>query len=156
MAAAPTSWPSRSGSSSTRSPACSSSWAGRAAPAGPTLERDAALEAQAIAASVIASDGRYSDTELRAFAAALAPWFDSLRRATPQQLRSGDAIRQHRAWPITPSPMFETIVSRRRRHGTDQRLALLPGGAARRPRRAPPSTTSRRASSCSRSTRSAR
>src|SRR5437868_7589486 len=83
-----------------------------------TLERDAALEAQAIAASVIASDGRYSDGELRAFAVALSPWFDSLRGATPQQLRGGDAIRQFRAWPITPSPLFETVVSADSRNGT--------------------------------------
>src|SRR5215207_4403094 len=77
---------------------------GRGSSPASTLERDAALEAQAIAASVIASDGRYSDTELRAFATALSPWFDSLRRATPQPLRD------------------------------EQRLALLPGGAARRAR----------------------
>src|SRR5437660_296176 len=83
-----------------------------------TLERDAALEAQAIAASVIASDGRYSDGELRAFAVALSPWFDSLRGATPEQLRGGDAIRQFRAWPITPSPLFETVVSADSRNGT--------------------------------------
>src|SRR2546429_2264516 len=83
-----------------------------------TLERDAALEAQAIAASAIASDGRYSDGELRAFAVALSPWFDSLRGATPQQLRGGDAIRQFRAWPITPSPLFETVVSADSRNGT--------------------------------------
>src|SRR2546421_12239444 len=83
-----------------------------------TLQRDAALEAQAIAASVIASDGRYSDTELRAFASSLAPWFDSLRGVTPQQLRTGDAIRQFRAWPITPSPLFETVVTADSRHGT--------------------------------------
>ncbi len=89
----------------------------RASPAG-ALERDAALEAQAIAAAVIASDGRYSDTELRSFAAALAPWFDSLRSVTPQQLRSGDAIRQYRAWPITPSPLFETVVTADGRNGT--------------------------------------
>jgi Holliday junction resolvasome RuvABC ATP-dependent DNA helicase subunit len=82
------------------------------------LERDAALEAQAIAAAVIASDGRYSDNELRSFAAALAPWFDALRNATPQQLRNGDAIRQYRAWPITPSPLFETVVSADTRNGT--------------------------------------
>jgi Cdc6-like AAA superfamily ATPase len=88
------------------------------APAAGALQRDAALEAQAIAASVIASDGRYSDTELRAFASALAPWFDSLRGVTPQQLRSGDAIRQFRAWPITPSPLFETVVTADSRHGT--------------------------------------
>lgn len=88
------------------------------APAGTALERDAALEAQAIAASVIASDGRFSDTELRAFASALAPWFDALRGVTPQQLRSGDAIRQFRAWPITPSPLFETVVTADSRHGT--------------------------------------
>src|SRR5947207_9758648 len=82
------------------------------------LERDAALEAQAIAASVIASDGRYSDGELRAFAVALSPWFDSLRGTTPEQLRGGDAIRQYRAWPITPSPLFETVVRADRRNGT--------------------------------------
>src|SRR2546423_7112187 len=83
-----------------------------------TLERDAALEAQAIAASVIASDGRYSDGELRRFAVALSRWFDSLRGVTPQQLRGGAAIRQFRAWPITPSPLFETVVSADSRNGT--------------------------------------
>jgi AAA lid domain/ATPase family associated with various cellular activities (AAA) len=82
------------------------------------LERDAALEAQAIAAALIASDGRYGDAELRAFAGALSPWFESLAAATPRQLRDGDAIRQHRAWPITPSPMFETIVAADTRSGT--------------------------------------
>lgn len=78
-------------------------------PAG--MERAAALEAQAVAASVIASDGRYGDAELQAFADAFAPWFESLASASPRRLRDGDAIRQHRAWPITPSPMFETIVA---------------------------------------------
>lgn len=88
-------------------------------PTGPDgLERDAALEAQAVAAAVIASDGRYGDGELRAFAAAFAPWFESLASATPRQLRDGDALRQHRAWPITPSPMFETIVAADTRSGT--------------------------------------
>jgi Holliday junction resolvasome RuvABC ATP-dependent DNA helicase subunit len=82
------------------------------------MARDAALEAQAIAAAIIASDGRYGDIELRAFAGAFAPWFESLRTATPEQLRTGDGIRQHRAWPITPSPMFETIVSADARNGT--------------------------------------
>jgi len=75
------------------------------------LERDAALEAQAIAASVIAADGHPSDAELSAFADALAPWFESLRGATPSSLRGSPAIRQHRAFPVTPSPLFETIVT---------------------------------------------
>ncbi|HEX6310486.1 MAG TPA: AAA family ATPase [Acidimicrobiia bacterium] len=88
-------------------------------PPGPgDLERDAALEAQAVAAAVIASDGRYGTTELRAFANAFAPWFSSLASMTQRQLRDGDAIRQHRAWPITPSPMFETIVAADTRAGT--------------------------------------
>src|SRR6266498_797302 len=51
---------------------------GRGSSSAGTLERDAALEAQAIAASVIASDGRYSDAELRAFATALSPWFETV------------------------------------------------------------------------------
>ena len=75
------------------------------------LERDAALEAQAVAASVIAADGHPSDAELRSFAVALAPWFDSLKGATPAKLRDSPAITQHRAFPITPSPLFETIVT---------------------------------------------
>jgi ATP-dependent Clp protease ATP-binding subunit ClpA len=75
------------------------------------LERDAALEVQAVAASVIAADGHPSDAELRSFAVALAPWFDSLKDATPAKLRDSPAIRQHRAFPITPSPLFETIVT---------------------------------------------
>src|SRR5262249_59878507 len=74
--------------------------------------------ARATAAPGIASAGRYSDGELRAFATALSPWFESLRRATPDQLRNGDAIRQYRAWPITPSPLFETGVSADSRNGT--------------------------------------
>ncbi len=82
------------------------------------VERDAALESQAIAASVISSDGNYSDSELRAYALAFAPWFDSLQSMPLEQLRNGDAIRQHRAWPITPSPLFETIVTADIRNGT--------------------------------------
>ena len=89
-----------------------------AAPAGDALERDAALEAQAIAAAVIASDGHFSDGELRTYASAFAPWFDSLRSTSPEQLRSGGAIRQHRAWPITPSPLFETVVAADARNAT--------------------------------------
>jgi len=81
-------------------------------------ERDAALEAQAVAASVIAADGHPSDAELRAFAEALAPWFEALRGATPATLRDSAAIRQHRAFPITPSPLFETIVTADERDGT--------------------------------------
>ncbi|HEY4396828.1 MAG TPA: hypothetical protein VGO28_04080 [Acidimicrobiia bacterium] len=120
-----------------------------------SLERDAALEAQAIAASVIASDGRYSDGELRAFAVALSPWFDSLRGVTPQQLRGGDAIRQFRAWPITPSPLFETVVS------ADSRNGRATAGATTRPRsalrtRARHSTRCRPANGSSRSTRCGR
>lgn len=75
------------------------------------FERDAALEAQAVAAGVIAADGHPSDAELRAFVEALSPWFESLRGATPTSLRDSAAIRQHRGFPITPSPLFETIVS---------------------------------------------
>ena len=81
------------------------------------LDRDAALEAQAIAASVIAADGRYGERELVAFASSFAPWFTSLATTTPQQLKDGDAIRQHRAWAITPSPLFETIVASDSRSG---------------------------------------
>jgi Holliday junction resolvasome RuvABC ATP-dependent DNA helicase subunit len=81
-------------------------------------ERDAALEAQAVAASVIAADGNPSDAELRAFTEALAPWFESLRTATPGSLRTSAAIRQHRAFTITPSPLFETIVSADERNDT--------------------------------------
>ncbi|HSO94542.1 MAG TPA: AAA family ATPase [Acidimicrobiia bacterium] len=72
---------------------------------------DAALEAQAVAAAIIAADGHPSDAELRAFAEALAPWIESLRTATPTQLRTSAVISQHRAFPITPSPLFETIVA---------------------------------------------
>jgi Holliday junction resolvasome RuvABC ATP-dependent DNA helicase subunit len=79
---------------------------------------DAALEAQAVAAAVIAADGHPSDAELRAFAAAFSPWFESLRSATPADLRSSAVIRQHRAFPITPSPLFETIVAADTRDGT--------------------------------------
>jgi Cdc6-like AAA superfamily ATPase len=82
------------------------------------LERDAALEAQSVAASVIAADGHPSDAELRAFAESLAPWFEALRGATPQSLRGSPAIRQHRAFPITPSPLLETIVTADERDGT--------------------------------------
>jgi hypothetical protein len=81
-------------------------------------ERDAALEAQAVAAGVIAADGHPSDAELRAFAEALAPWFESLRSASPESLRGSAAIKQHRAFPITPSPLFETIVTADERQGT--------------------------------------
>ncbi len=83
-----------------------------------TFQRDAALEAQAVAAAVIAADGHASDTELRSYAEALAPWFESLRRAQPADLRDSPGIRQHRAFPITPSPLFETIVTADQRDDT--------------------------------------
>ncbi|HEY5165345.1 MAG TPA: hypothetical protein VIJ44_05275, partial [Acidimicrobiia bacterium] len=82
------------------------------------LAIDAALEAQAVAAAIIAADGHPSDAELRAFAEALSPWFESLRSATPTHLRTSAVIRQHRAFPITPSPLFETIVAADTRDGT--------------------------------------
>jgi Cdc6-like AAA superfamily ATPase len=82
------------------------------------LQRDAALEVQAVAASVIAADGHPSDAELRAYAAAFGPWFASLRTSAPSDLRDSSGIRQHRAFPITPSPLFETIVSADERDGT--------------------------------------
>jgi len=83
-------------------------------------ERDAALEAQAVTASMIAADGNPSDNELRAFSEALAPWFDSLRNATPGSLRESAAIRQHRAFVITPSPLLETIVTADEKNGTTE------------------------------------
>jgi ATPase family associated with various cellular activities (AAA)/AAA lid domain len=83
-----------------------------------SLERDAALEVQAVAACVIAADGHPSDAELRAFATALAPWFEALRDATPSTLRGSAAIRQHRAFSVTPSPLFETIVTADVKQGT--------------------------------------
>lgn len=83
-----------------------------------TREIDAALEAQAVAAAIIAADGHPSDAELRAFAEALSPWFDALRSTTPAHLRSSAVIRKHRAFPITPSPLFETIVTADTRNST--------------------------------------
>ena len=67
---------------------------------------------------MIAADGHPSDAELRAFAESLAPWFEALRGATPESLRGSAAIRQHRAFPITPSPLLETIVTADERDGT--------------------------------------
>ena len=81
-------------------------------------ERDAALEAQAVAASIIAADGHASDSELRAFIEALSPWFDTLKNATPDSLRDSAAISQNRAFVISPSPLFETIVTADTRDGT--------------------------------------
>jgi ATP-dependent Clp protease ATP-binding subunit ClpA len=81
-------------------------------------ERDAALEAQAVAASVIAADGHPSDAELTAFTDALSPWFESLRAASPASLRDSAAIRQQRGFTITPSPLFETIVTADARDAT--------------------------------------
>src|SRR5258706_7524096 len=81
-------------------------------------ERDAALEAQAVAASIIAADGHASDSELRAFIEALSPWFDTLKNATPESMRDSAAISQNRAFVISPSPLFETIVTADARDGT--------------------------------------
>lgn len=75
------------------------------------LQRDAALEGQAAAAGIITADGNPSDAELRAFVSAFVPWFESLRNATAASLRDSAALRQHRAFPITPSALFETIVT---------------------------------------------
>jgi len=82
------------------------------------LERDAAVEAQSVAASIIAADGTQTDVELRSFAVAFSPWFDALRNATPANLRDSSAIKQHRAFVISPSPLFETIVTADTKNGT--------------------------------------
>lgn len=82
------------------------------------LERDAVLEAQAVAASVITADAHPSDAELSAFAEAFSPWFATLRDVSPAELRSSAAIHLHRGFPITPSPLFETIVAADARHDT--------------------------------------
>jgi Holliday junction resolvasome RuvABC ATP-dependent DNA helicase subunit len=91
------------------------------------LQRDAALEAQAVTAAVIAADGHPSDAELRAFTEAFSPWFESLRGVTPESLRESDAIRQHRAFPITPSPLFETIVTADERDHTTHSWSYYDG-----------------------------
>ena len=69
------------------------------------LERDAALEAQAIAAAVIASDGRYGDAELRAYAA----------RSRPGSSRCGRPRRPSSCAAATASASTGPGRSRRRR-----------------------------------------
>jgi hypothetical protein len=83
-----------------------------------TLERDAALEAQAVAASVLIADGRLSEAAAQAYTTAFTPWFPTLARVSLDELRNGTLLTQHRAFPISPSPMFETLVVADVRHGT--------------------------------------
>ena len=108
-----------------------------------TLERDAALEAQAIAASVIASDGRYSDGELRR----------SPSRCRPGSTRCA-ARRRSSCGAATPSVSTGRGRSRRRRcsrpssaptAGTGRATA----GATTRPRCAS-RTRARRSTRCRR------
>jgi AAA+ superfamily predicted ATPase len=81
-----------------------------------SLERDVALESQAIAASFLASDGRISDVEAQAYAVAFAPWVDSLTTTTPAQLR--ELLQGRRGWKSAPSQMFELLVAADQRDNT--------------------------------------
>ncbi len=114
------------------------------------------LEAQAVAAGVIAADGHPSDAELAAFAEALAPWFESLRGATPASLRDSAAIRA--APGLRGDPVATVRDDRRLRRAraharTRGATTTLPCASPTRPAR---STRPRRARSSSRSTRSGR
>ena len=84
-----------------------------------SLERDAALEVQSVAASVIAADGHPSDAELGAFADGARPR-GSRPCAARRRRRCATAPRSvsTAAFPVTPSPVFETIVTADTRHGT--------------------------------------
>ena len=80
------------------------------------LERDAALEAQRLAAAFIAADARLTDAERTAYVRAFAPWFPGLAVGAGSELRDSD-IMQHRNAELVPSPLLQTLVDAdRERH----------------------------------------
>lgn len=81
-------------------------------------DRDAAFEAESIAASVIVADDRISDAIAQSFLEALTPWFPALATLTPAQLRVGTALGQHRMFVLRPSATFDTLVAADAKHGT--------------------------------------
>jgi len=91
---------------------------GGVAPDPSALARDAALVAQAIAASILSADGRLSDQAAREFVTAFSAWSPSLAGVSPTQLRASTVLRQSRAFPISPSPLFETLATADAIHGS--------------------------------------
>ena len=81
------------------------------------LERDAALEAQRLAAAFIAADARLTDAERTAYVRAFAPWFPGLAVGARSELRDSD-IMQHRNAELVPSPLLADPRRRRRERHT--------------------------------------
>ena len=74
-------------------------------------QRDVAVDAAAIAAAVIDSDGRQTDDELWAYAGTFGPLLDTgIAGYTPGQIRESRLLTGKRAWVSTPSVLYELLV----------------------------------------------
>jgi hypothetical protein len=80
------------------------------------LERDAALEAQRLAAAFIAADARLTDAERTAYVRAFTPWFPALAVGAGSDLSNAE-IMAHRNAELVPSPLLQTLIDAdRERH----------------------------------------
>ena len=102
------------------------------------LRHDCALDAFAIAAAIVASDGRQSDDELWELAAAFGPHLDTqIGGATPADIRRSGVVFAQTGRLTRTTPMFDLLVDVDRARGTthartyyDRAMAVAFGIAA--------------------------
>lgn len=75
------------------------------------------LEARDLVSAILASDGRFTTSELEAWLDDIGTRLQPPVIVTPQQLRQSDLLTTHRDWCRTPSTLFDLLVRADARHG---------------------------------------
>jgi Holliday junction resolvasome RuvABC ATP-dependent DNA helicase subunit len=82
------------------------------------LRADVGHDAAQLVGALIDADGLHTLDELTAYLAALGPHVESLRDATPADLRGGALLAGKAAWLQTPSTLADLLVAADARHAT--------------------------------------
>jgi Holliday junction resolvasome RuvABC ATP-dependent DNA helicase subunit len=80
-------------------------------------EVDLALEAFALSASFVDSDGRHSDAELHELIVSFAPYLAHLVATTPDDIRRNELVTGKRSWKERPSALFDVLLASDRATG---------------------------------------
>lgn len=78
---------------------------------------ECALEARDLVSAILASDGRFTTTELEAWLDSIGTRLEPPVIVTPQRLRESDLLSAHAHWHRTPSTLFDLLVRSDARDG---------------------------------------
>jgi len=73
-------------------------------------EPECVLEARDLVSSILASDGRFTTSELEAWLDDVGTRLEPRVNVTPQQLRESDLLTAHAGWHRAPSTLFDLLV----------------------------------------------